>query len=224
MKKFLLSLALVAGAFLTGCATTPMPYSKDGETVDLKTNAVVLFTIDQKNDYKKSFQPKVDYVYGALEGSKESKDRFTLAPDDKAKMGMDTFERGDKYLMRVTLAPGDYVLSHALSHSRIFPITALYALPIRAPFKVEGPGVIYLGNISGTVRERKDGEFRAGSVIPLLDQAIGGASGGTFDVTISDQWEKDRLDFLQRFPQLKDVEVKKMILPPFNRAEVEKNW
>ena len=48
MKKFLLSLALVAGAFLTGCATTPMPYSKDGETVQ------VLFyrTHHQKSDGK----------------------------------------------------------------------------------------------------------------------------------------------------------------------------
>lgn len=224
MKKFLLSLALVTTALLTGCATTPMPYSKDGETVDLKNNTVVLFTVTQKNEYRKSFQPKIDYLYGAVEGSKESKDRFTLAPDDKSQFVTETVEKGNKYLMRVMLKPGNYVLSHALSHARFFPITTVYALPILSPFKVEGTGVIYLGNISGTIRERKEGEFRAGSPIPLLDQAIGGASGGTYDITIADDWEKDQVDFLQRFPQLKDVEVKKAILPPFNRTEVDKNW
>lgn len=223
MKKFLVSLALIASALLTGCATTPMPYSKDGETVDLKNNAVVLFTITQKNEYRKGFQPKVDYLYGAVEGSKESKDRFTLAPDDKSEFVTNTVEKGNKYLMRVMLKPGTYFLSHALSHARFFPITTTYWLPIASPFKVEGPGVIYLGNISGNIRERKEGEFRAGGVLPLIDQAIGGASGGTYDITIADEWEKDQVDFLQRFPQLKDIEVKKVILPPFNRTEFDKN-
>ena len=42
-----------------------------------------------------------------------------------------------------------------------------------------------------TVRERTGNEFKAGPSLPLIDQAIAGASGGIFDVDISDRWDTD---------------------------------
>lgn len=62
------------------------------------------------------------------------------------------------------------------------------------------------------MRECKDNEFKAGPSIRLLDQAIAGASGGTFDIEISDQWVKDGPKFLDKFPVLDGVPVQKRIV------------
>lgn len=84
--------------------------------------------------------------------------------------------------------------------------------------------MFYLGHINATVRKRIGGEFKAGASIPLIDQAIAGASGGTFDIEISDQWENDKTKFLTKFPALASVEIKKSILPPFNRKRAQEWW
>lgn len=67
-------------------------------------------------------------------------------------------------------------------------------------------------------------EFRAGLPFPLVDQAVTGFSGGTFDVEIIDQFEKDELEFKSRFPALRDVNIQKAILPPFDRTKAQKWW
>jgi len=75
-----------------------------------------------------------------------------------------------------------------------------------------------------TVRERQGNEFKAGASIPLIDQAVVGASGGTFDVEISDQFATDEALFRDKFVALKDIEIRKAILPPFDRAKAQKWW
>ncbi len=139
-------------------------------------------------------------------------------------METNTVEKGNRNLMRIMLPNGDYELRGLLSRHVSFPTNTMYLLHLKTALKVTEPGIFYLGNINAVIRERKGDEFKAGPSVPLLDQAIGGASGGTFDVVISDQWEKDKVDFLQRFPQLKDVEVKKAVLPPFDRDVTQKIW
>ena len=56
----------------------------------------------------------------------------------------------------------------------------------------------------------------------MIDQAVGGASGGTFDVVVSDKWDSDKKKFTSKFPVLNSVEVKKSILPAFDRLKVQK--
>jgi len=90
--------------------------------------------------------------------------------------------------------------------------------------KSAGQGVFYIGHVEATIRERQGNEFKAGPTVPLLDQAVAGASGGTFDIEISDQWDKDGPQFLAKFPTLSAVTVQKNILPPFDRAKAQQWW
>lgn len=74
------------------------------------------------------------------------------------------------------------------------------------------------------MRERQGNEFRAGPVIPLIDQGVAGASGGTFDIVVSDQWDTDQALFEKNFPALKGIEVRKSLVPAFDRAKAQKLW
>ncbi|MDB4983094.1 MAG: hypothetical protein JWM82_3846, partial [Myxococcales bacterium] len=96
--------------------------------------------------------------------------------------------------------------------------------PLHAPLHVAAPGVYYLGHVDAAVREGVGNELKAGVSVPLIDQSIAGASGGTFDVAISDQWTIDEPLFRNAFPGLDGVPIQKMILPPFNRAVAQKWW
>ncbi len=47
MKKFLLSLALVASALLTRCATpTGMPFANEKDKIDLSDKSIFLISVD----------------------------------------------------------------------------------------------------------------------------------------------------------------------------------
>jgi hypothetical protein len=74
------------------------------------------------------------------------------------------------------------------------------------------------------VRERQENEFKAGPSIPLIDQAVAGASTGTFDIKISDNFVKDEAIFRSKFPALVGVPIRKSILPAFDRANAQKWW
>jgi len=97
-------------------------------------------------------------------------------------------------------------------------------LPIHNNIELKAGEVVYLGRVAGTIRERKDGELRAGAILPLLDQAITGFSGGTFDVLLEDQYEQDMKVFRQRFPVLNAVAVKRDIFLPFEKSRAVAWW
>jgi len=80
--------------------------------------------------------------------------------------------------------------------------------------------ISYLGHLDVVLRERKnDNEIRAGSVIPLIDQATSGFSTGTFDVVIEDRFDEDMKAFISEYPALQNVIIEKAILPQWIRPE-----
>ena len=105
-----------------------------------------------------------------------------------------------------------------------FPIHGSFFAPLHTTITVGEPGVYYLGHVNATVRERKGEEFKAGPSIPLIDQAIAGASGGTFDIDITDGFDKDEALFRAKFPALAGVKITKAILPAFDRAKAQAWW
>ena len=96
--------------------------------------------------------------------------------------------------------------------------------PIHADLNVSKPGTYYLGHVEATVRERQGNEFKAGASVPLVDQSLVGASGGTFDVVISDAFDKDLKNFQATFPAMRSATVERAVLPPFDRARAQKWW
>lgn len=216
-----ISLALL----LSGCATpTKMAFSKDTDTLQTSGKPIFLMTATIKNNYKPSFQPKLMVVNVEKEGAKTKADRINFTMDDKAKLESGTPAEGNTYLLRMELEQGEYVIRGLGCQSMSFPIVGQFFAPLHSTLKSAEQGVYYLGHIDATVRERKNNEFRAGSAIPLIDQSVAGASNGTFEIEISDQWEKDGPQFQSKFPVLSSVAVQKIILPPFDRAKAQQWW
>lgn len=216
-----LSLVIV----LSGCATpTKMAFSNDSDAVSKTGKPIYLMTATLRNAYRTSFQPKLLAVNVERAAVKDSADRINFTMDDKAKNESDSPTEGSSYLLRMELEQGEYVIRGLTSLGRSFPINGFFFAPLHTKLKSSEPGVFYLGHIDATVRERKENEFKAGPSIPLIDQAIAGASGGTFDIEISDQWEKDGPKFETKFPALTAVTVQKVILPPFDRANAQQFW
>lgn len=110
------------------------------------------------------------------------------------------------------------------SRASTFPIHGFFFTPLHSSFEAKEPGVFYLGHVNATVRERQGNEFKAGPSVPLIDQAVAGASGGTFDVEITDQWSTDEAAFLSKFPVLTGISVQKALLPAFDRTKAQQWW
>jgi hypothetical protein len=224
MSRLLSLLVLTSTILVTGCATrTKMAFEDASEKLTATSNPVFLMTTTLKNNYK-NYQPDLIVVGIEKPGAKEAADRFNYLMDEKALIKSDNQTAGQTYLLRFQLPAGEYDLVAMRSIARSFPIIGTFITPINASIKAAGPGVYYLGHIDAAIRERKDNEFKAGPTIPLLDQALSGASGGTFDVTISDKWDEYEKTFTTTFPALVGVTVKKNILPAYDRVKAQKWW
>jgi hypothetical protein len=220
------ALLLLLPGLLAGCATpTKMAYSDESRTVVKPSGAVFLMTATVKNNYHPSFQPRLLAVNVEKAGAKEKADRLNFIMDKQARLKeADSHEEGNSYLLRMELPPGQYVIRGLTSLSQHFPVSGAFFTPLHEELTVTQPGVFYLGHVDGTVRERTGSEFKAGPSIPLIDQAAAGASGGTFDVEVSDRWVVDEATFRSTFTQLGSASIQKAILRPFDRGLAQDWW
>jgi hypothetical protein len=221
--RIFLWLTAAITAALTGCATQlPMALSDNSAPKADKVTLLMSATID--NRYKASFQPELLVVNVEKGGAKEKADRFNFQPDDKARRPSEGKNAPNSYLLSYELAPGDYVMPAMLSMVRSFPFIGSFQTVLMQDLSFPKAGVYYIGHVQAVVRERKDDEERAGPVIPLIDQAVVGASGGTFDVTISDQWAVDEARFKTAYPSLAKIGIEKKLLAPHDQAKVKSRW
>jgi len=219
---FLLLLLII---FSTGCATNKLMPLQKGGVINTTTGApIFLMSANVKNIYRAGFQPKIGHVVVEKIAADQSMSKVHYKLDRAAKDESNDPKIGSNYLLRFDLEAGNYIIRGMYSSARRFPIQASFFIPVHGKVSSLASGVYYLGHINATVRERVGDEFKAGSSIPLINQAIAGASGGTFDIEIVDRWEKDESLFLSKFSVLEGVDIKKMILPPFNREVAQKWW
>jgi hypothetical protein len=224
MNRMLSLLVLTSTLLVTGCATrTKMAFEDETEKLTATSNPVFLMTTTVKNTYK-NYQPKILVAKLEKPGAKDADGRLNFLMDNAAKIETDDDKSGNTYLLRFQLPPGEYEFVHMAGFASAFLIRGTFIVPLHATIKSTNPGVYYLGHAEAIVRERVGNEFKAGPSVPLLDQAISGASGGTFDVTFSDQWDAYEKTFRAKFKALEGVEVKKAILPAFDRAKAQIWW
>lgn len=217
--------ALTICLLLAGCATTiDMPFADNSHAKPDPGKAIYLMTVTMKNVYHTSYQPDLVVVNVERSVVKSKADRFNFEMDDQGTDETGSSKSGNTYLVRMQLDPGGYVIVGLSCLNRQFPIIASFFAPLHEKLSVTAPGVYYLGHVDATVRERVGNEFKAGPSIPLIDQAVAGASGGTFDIAISDSWGVDQVQFDDKFPGLRDVVVNKQIMAPFDRAFAQKWW
>lgn len=217
--------ALTICLLFAGCATTiDMPFADNSSARPDPTKAIYLMTVTMRNTYHTSYQP--DLIVVNIEHSvvKSKSDRLNFEMDDQGTDETGSPKSGNVYLVRMQLDPGDYVIVGLSCLNRQFPIIANFFAPLHEKLVVTKPGIYYLGHVDATVRERVGNEFKAGPSIPLIDQAVAGASGGTFDIAISDNWVVDQTHFDDKFPGLVGVVVNKQIMAPFDRVFAQKWW
>lgn len=226
MKKTIsASAAVLLAIVLSGCATpTKMAFQDDNQRLIENGKPIFLMTATIKNTFKERFQPRLLVVNVEKPNATQASDRINFTMDDKGRNETDSLETGNNYLLRMELEPGQYEIRGLTSLARAFPIQAMYFAPLHSALEAKEPGVYYLGHVNASVRERQGEEFKAGPSIPLIDQAVGGASTGSFDIEITDQQATDESLFRSKFPALSGVTIQKAILPSFDRPKAQQWW
>jgi hypothetical protein len=209
---------------LGGCATVNhMAFDKKTNSVDVATKSVVLMTIDVSRPDKSRFEP-VPFdvnIEKPNAQSKQERQNFTLNKHEDA---VQTENGHTLFLARMALEPGQYKLEAITGFARAFPVSGVFQVPLVTDFNVPPRCIIYVGRVTATLRSRESGEFRAGPLIPLIDQAVAGMSTSTWDVTLDDRSDKDLPLFQQTFKALESATIVKSPLPPFDRVAVQRWW
>jgi hypothetical protein len=201
-----------------------MAFEDEKQVVNEAGNPIFLLSVTIKNTYRSSYQPHLVVANIETPGATDSSGRFNFKMDDKGKNETDKLPDGNSYLLRMELAAGTYEFVGVTSLVHSFPVNGWFYTPIHAKIIAAEGGVYYLGHVDAVVREREGTEFRAGPPLPIIDQAVVGASGGTFDVEIKDALAADEPVFKAKFPALAQVQIKKALLPPFDRAKAQQWW
>jgi hypothetical protein len=204
---------------LAGCATVkPMGLSETLATLPQTKEAVAFFSVKTMNQHKPGFQPNVSHVF-VWEDGKEKREKYSFKVDDPYRQGKDEF---NEYLVSLRLPAGKYMLREIFGSAGFFPMRGTFGAPVFRQFDLSPGAIVYLGHIEATIRERKnDQELRAGPMIPLIDQAVTGMSGGTFEIQISDGYDSDVIAFGEKYPGLSGATIERSVLPPWTRPSEE---
>lgn len=204
------------GVFMTGCAAN-MAFVKGQDSVDLSDKSIALVSVKISNQNKPDFQPSLLYAFFFADSQGAEKTHI----DVKGEPYKSEINQYNEYLLSFSLKPGTYNFS-AIWGAYSIPLlmNAMCVIPLNSKVEVKPNSIIYLGHIDATIRERKnDTEERAGSLIPLIDQAVAGFSSGTFDVLIKDNFDEDIKAYLTGYPFLQKHKINKAILSNWIRPE-----
>ncbi len=209
--KFIL-LLLACIAIVSGCATTQnWPKQLDEKLSKLDGKALVLASV--------SFENKIDSTDGFfldmfLIGSQgDNYEKINLNHRDNIKV-----LSGNRmyFLVVIDINPGDNYFYSVRGKKNGYWFTPLFEAPILLSFQAKGNEIQYIGNIKLTLREKtSESEHRAGPITPLIDQAS--IINATFDVEISDEYERDIKEYQRIFPNIAGRKITKRILPSWKR-------
>ncbi|MCA9409224.1 MAG: hypothetical protein KC733_11080 [Candidatus Omnitrophica bacterium] len=219
MKKitYLILLVLIC----SGCATKRVMFLKDPKLTKITVDdeSVILMTITTDNWNAPKHIPKV------LGGNVWSIDipktkKYYWKIIEKA---FDTYKDiSTEYLVGVKMPAGQYKLRELTAMSSSLLSNGVFIAPVYSNFTLEPNEIVYIGHIEAIVVKRtEDEQLRAGPVIPLIDQSIAGASSGTFNITISDDYENDIAKFLKEYPLLEGKDINKRVMENWTQPSKE---
>jgi len=184
------------------------------ESLEFEKTSLALLAFRSRNDFKPAAQPLVkQLIIRSLAGDRKLHRLKVKDPSTTAADG------GFEYLLTFALPPGRYELEKATGISSGF-WTGQFEVPIHSEFEMQAGQIVYLGRIDVVNRERKsEDEKRSGGVTapgltiysPVF-QSVTGFLGGTFDVSITDDFDRDREAFEKAFPLLQSRGVERSIL------------
>jgi hypothetical protein len=209
--------------FASGCANVnQMAIKKETKAIDTSAKSILLMTINLSRPESSRYTPHPLVVRFEKTNLKGELEKVVFQTDSEA--GKTESDLSNKYYMRMALEPGEYKLHTIFGNANAFPFNGFFDVPLLMKLTVPSNSIVYLGSIDALLRPRKESEFRAGSVVPLIDQAATGVSGGTFDVVIKDVSAEDISQFQTRFPALSGQDIKTVILPAWERERAQAWW
>ena len=178
--------AVALVGFLGACYTSA-PLRRGEPVDDLGGKSIAFATLTSSNSYKPSFRP--NFVYAVVaRNEKGERDGHSAKLQEAYRSDDDGYD----YLISFLVEPGDWTVESLIGQAFVFPISASYVTQEVAKFSVPAGSYVYFGHVDTTIVERtRDDQPRAGAVIPLIDQAVAGASGGTFVIRIEDRFDAD---------------------------------
>lgn len=197
--RWMALLGLVAA--MAGCASPGL--NKNAQTVDLSKESILVFSMDFTNTFKPGTS------WNNLGVTIASTDPQDASAKTAGLLSVGTFnaESGLALVSR-QLPPGRHTINTLSGSIRSAIFFGAMKFNVDAPFDVPPNAVIYAGHISIFNNERTDKDDQAtGFVIPLLDQAITGMSGGTVDVVLEDRYDKTVELLKTEYPALRNVQV-----------------
>lgn len=216
-------LAVLVTVLFSGCANYQTMALKKGQgAISTTTASVVLLTVEVSRPDGSRYQPNPAIILVSA-----------IQADDRDQATLFRFSRRDDlvqvdghavYLSSMALAPGHYRIDGISGVANAFPFIGQFFIPVLAEFDVRPQSVSYLGHIEAIMRERREGEFRAGSTIPLIDQAATGMISHTWDVAIENRYDADMATFRERIPALVELSVQSEPLPAWDRAAAQRLW
>jgi len=209
LRRALYWVSAIAGLlFLSGCATVvKSPFERQSTSLDVSEKSVVMLSVNFRNAWRPKYQPTRQMVLHLERPQADSK-------DDRANLLVaeaDFVQKSDsstEVLFRGAIEPGAWRLTGISGISTRVLITGNFMIPFESQFDVAPQTVGYLGKVVAVVRRREEGEFRAGSPIPLLDQNVSGFGTGTFDVTIENDLNTVEPSLVSTYPVLADHEIR----------------
>ena len=210
---FLSVIALLVLPMVGGCYHQ-MALQPKLTSLDTGTQSVAIFTLVVKNDFKPQYGSTPFWI--TVHSDRTGSTKFLLSGDWEGNGDWRTvinWTGTSEFPVSMGLEPGKYSVGEVLGSGRIVPLLLRhFNFPLKTEFELPPGSVVYLGHIVMTNRERKQGEERSGDVVPLVDQAVSGYSGGTMDITITDRSAEDIPKFIEKYPCLKGMTIKTAIM------------
>lgn len=216
-------LALTICISLVGCASvTPMALNKSSKTVDVSSKSVVLMTLDVTRSEPSRYVPNPLTITFEKPGTSDQPavQSFQLKNTDRIR----SKDGHDIYVLSMALEPGQYRIGGVFGDANAFPFHGFFFVPLLMDVQIPQNAVTYMGRVKAVLRPRQENEFRAGGVIPLIDQSVTGVSTGTFDVTVTDSSQEDLAFYQSNYPALSAAKINTLLLPAFDRPKVQLWW
>ncbi len=208
--------ALVAAVtILSGCASVKeSPISGKGAASDTSKESIAFLTLKVANKKNNSYQPNINYAF-MKQDREDASDEYAFEVTELMRESENEFK---EYLVSFKAEPGQYIITELHGRSGVFPVMGRFAIPFYKSVAIPKNKVVYLGHVDATIVDKtSDDELPAGPFLPLIDQAVVGASSGTFKINIQDAFETDTLYVKEKYPEFRTTRIENMTLSQWQK-------
>lgn len=199
-------LALITMVF-AGCAPLKKaPISAETTQVNTAAESIAFMTVKVRNQKNGLHQPVLKHVDVRAETDQLDYRTKILPPISEVK-GL-----GKEFLVSFQVRPGIYTIEEIFARSFSFPVVGWFEMPINYRVSIPANSVVYLGHLDSIIVDKTASDLPAGPLVPLLDQAVAGASTGTFKIKIEDNYNQDVEYIKKTYPIFKSIDIKKILL------------